>query len=164
MALKYFRNGYNCGEVMLKAFNEAHNLGYPADAYKAATGFGLGLGGSGCVCGSVTGAVMVLGLICGRNKIFESERTVYTAVNELHRRFTEKHKCLCCRALTKNVKWNSAGHKTLCESYVLDAASILEDIIEKTLTGCLPQNGTAKKPKIKKNPLAFVQMIRDKLC
>lgn len=161
LSLRYFRNGLYCSEAILKAFNEAYHLGLPDNFYKIATGFGSGLGESGCTCGAVASGVMILGLIAGRNKAYESERMVYLAVNELHKRFREAHKAICCRVLTKNVKWNSAEHKITCEEYVVNAAKITEDIIRKNLYEFLPQGGGKALP-VKKNPLSLFRRINQK--
>ncbi|MEQ8154130.1 MAG: C-GCAxxG-C-C family protein [Clostridiaceae bacterium] len=160
LSLRYFRNGLYCSEAILRAFNEVYNLGLPDNLYKISTGFGSGLGESGCTCGSVTSGVMVLGLIAGRNKAYESERMVYQAVNELHKRFKEKHKMVCCRVLTKDIEWNSAEHKIKCENYVLDAAKLTDEIINKYLFEFLPQGGGKAIP-AKKNPLALLRRITD---
>ncbi len=158
LSLRYFRNGLYCSEAVLRAFNEVYRLGLEESNYKIATGFGSGLGESGCACGAVTGAVMALGLISGRNKTYESERMVYLAVNELHKRFKEKTKAICCRVLTKNVKWNSAEHKITCENYVIEAARITDEIINSNLYEFLPQGGGKALPQ-KKNPLALFRRI-----
>lgn len=161
LSLRYFRNGLYCSEAVLRAFNEVYQLGMPDNFYKISTGFGSGLGESGCTCGAVTSGVMVLGLIAGRNKAYESERMVYLAVNELHKRFREKYKSVCCRVLTKNVKWNSAEHKLICENYVIEAARITDDIIKNYLYELLPQGGGKSIP-TKKNPLALFRRINKK--
>ncbi len=158
LSLRYFRNGSYCSEAVLRAFNEVYRLGLEESSYKIATGFGSGLGESGCACGAVTGGVMALGLIAGRNKPYESERMVYLAVNELHKRFKEQSKAICCRVLTKNVKWNSAEHKITCENYVIEAARITDEIINSNLYEFLPQGGGKALPQ-KKNPLALFRRI-----
>ena len=158
LSLRYFRNGLYCSEAVLRAFNEVYRLGLEESSYKIATGFGSGLGESGCACGAVTGGVMALGLIAGRNRPYESERMVYLAVNELHKRFKEKTKAICCRVLTKNVKWNSAEHKITCENYVIEAARITDEIINSNLYEFLPQGGGKALPQ-KKNPLALFRRI-----
>lgn len=141
LSVKYFQNGLYCSEAILRGFNEAYNLGYPADKYKIATPFGSGLGESGCACGAVTGAALVLGLVAGRIHNYESERLAFTVTNELHDRFKEKHKAMCCRVLTRNVEWNSAAHKLQCEGLVRDAALIADEIIQSRLSEYLPENG-----------------------
>lgn len=158
LSLRYFRNGLYCSEAVLRAFNEVYRLGLDESLYKIATGFGSGLGESGCTCGAVTGSVMALGLIAGRNKPYESERMVYLAVNELHKRFKEQTKAICCRVLTKKLKWNSAEHKITCENYVIEAARITDEIINSNLYEFLPQGGGKALPQ-KKNPLALFRRI-----
>ena len=135
---EYFKNGLYCSEAILRAFNEVYNLGFPAEFYKISTGFGAGLGESGCSCGSVTGAAMVLSIITGRNVNYESERLAFSLINELHDRFKNKNKAICCRALTRNVVWGAAEHHMLCEDYVVDAALITDEIIKRDLKEFLP--------------------------
>ncbi|MDR1505555.1 MAG: C-GCAxxG-C-C family protein [Treponema sp.] len=131
--MHYFRNGLSCSEATIKALNEYYHLGLPEECHKIATGFGGGMGESGCACGCVTGCVMALSLLAGREKVHESNRMVFLATHELHKRFKEKNKAICCRILTKNVEWSSAEHKKLCEGYVGDAAAFTEDIVQTQL-------------------------------
>lgn len=161
LSLRYFRNGLYCSEAVLRAFNEVYGLGYSAEQYKISTGFGSGLSESGCCCGAVTGCVMVLGLVAGRTKNYESERIVFTATRELHDRFRAQHKALCCRALTRNVKWNSAEHKIQCEKYVLDATRITDELLHTRLAEYLPGDGQ-KTLETKKNPLALFRRLTDR--
>jgi C_GCAxxG_C_C family probable redox protein len=158
LSLRYFRSGFYCSEALLRAFNEVYNLGFDTQYYKIATGFGSGMGKSGCSCGAVTGAVMVLGLIAGRSKNYESENVVYTATRELHDKFRAKHKALCCRVLTKDVVWNSAEHKALCEENILDAAQICGEIIRERLWEYLPEGGS-RQVAVKRTPLALLRSI-----
>lgn len=147
LTLKYFRNGFYCSEAMVRAFNEVYELGLQESVYKMSTGFGSGLGESGCACGAVTGGVSLIGLVAGREKVYESERIAYLAVKKLHDGFRAKHKAMCCRVLTKTVKWNSAEHKKLCEQYVIDAAVLTDDLFNHELKEFLPKAGGKAIPK-----------------
>ena len=151
LSVRYFQNGLYCSEAILRAFNEVYQLGFPPDQYKVSTPFGSGLGESGCSCGAVTGAAMVLGLVCGRTHNYESERVSFTAVNELHDKFRQAHGALCCRVLTRHVEWNSAEHKLQCEELVRDAAEICEDIIQRELKEYLPASGGKRLEEKKKD-------------
>jgi cysteine synthase A len=155
-ALKYFRNGLYCSEAMVKAFGESYDLKAPPDVNRFLTGFGSGLGESGCACGAVTGCVFVLGAAAGRLHNYESERALYTATHKLHDEFKKAHKAMCCRILTKNVAWNSAEHRIQCEKYVLTAADITDAILNKDLREHVTG---AKKPAMKKTPLALFRRI-----
>jgi cysteine synthase len=150
LANEYFRSGLYCSESVLRAFNEVYGLEYPENLYKIATGFGAGLGEAKCACGAVTGAIMVLSLIAGRNLNYKSERLSFTTTNELHNRFKEKNKAMCCRILTKPITWGTAEHKALCEKYVIDSATIIDEIIKRDLAELLPN---LDKPFIEKYAL-----------
>jgi cysteine synthase len=145
LSIKYFRNGLYCSEAILRAFNETYALGLPDGALRIATGFGAGLGESGCTCGAVTGAVMAISLVAGRLKAMESEQLAFQAAKRLHDEFRAGHKALCCRALTKSVAWGSAEHKYLCEKYVIDAAEIADRILRTNLADYLPSRGSERK-------------------
>lgn len=155
LVLRYFQNGLFCSEAVLRGFNEAYNLGLKEDQYKISTAFAGGLGEAGCACGAVTGCIMVISLIVGRNHNYESERVSFTATKKLHDEFKKKHKALCCRILTNNFTWNSADHKLNCEDLVLDAALITEKIINSDLKDYLPGANSKKleeRDKIHRNP------------
>ena len=130
LAVKYYRSGLYCSEAILRAFNEVYGLGLPENAYKISTGFGAGLSKSGCICGTVAAAAMVMGLAAGRNKSYESESIVFLSVNKIHDRFKEEHKALCCRVLTRSVVWGSSGHRKQCERFVYDTAEWTEEILK----------------------------------
>ena len=147
LSLKYFRNGLYCSEAIVKAFNDVYHLGLPESTRKIATGFALGMGEAGCACGAVTGAVAVLGAVAGRTRAYQSEGVAHLAAKQLHDHFKTKHKAICCRVLTRSVEWGSAQHKTLCEQYVIDAATITDEILKAYLLEFLPQGGGKTIPK-----------------
>jgi cysteine synthase len=130
----YFLNGLSCSEAVLRAFNEIYHLGLPENCYKISSGFGAGLGESGCACGAFTGCAMVFGLIAGREKVNESNRMAFLAVNKLHELFKKQFKAACCRILTKDFEWTSAERKAACENYVFTAASLADEIIQTRLS------------------------------
>jgi cysteine synthase A len=133
LSLRYFRNGSYCSESVLRAFNEIYNLDYTGEDYKITTGFAAGFGESGCACGALTGCIMVISLLAGRSRNFESERLAFTLVNQLHELFRAKHNAACCRILTRAFDWNSAERRAQCEEYVVSAAGITEMLIQKNL-------------------------------
>ena len=147
LARDYFNEGLYCSEALLRAFNEVYDLGLPPSAYKIATGFGSGMGETGCACGAVTSCVMVLGLVAGRNHKSESEALVYEGVKNLQEEFRGTFKSTCCRVLTKNIEWGSKAHNAQCENMVAKAAEITQNILETDLKDYLPENGAKKIPK-----------------
>lgn len=147
LTMELYLNGYYCSEALLRAFNEVYKLGFPEDHLKIASGFGSGLGGAGCSCGTITSGTIVLGIIVGRNKKSESEEVIHQASKKLHDRFIERNRVACCRILTRDVVWKSKNHKLKCAKYVQDSAEILEDMLLTDLYQYLPQGGNKAVPR-----------------
>lgn len=142
-----YKGGYYCSEALLRAFNEVYDLGFPEEHLKIASGFGSGLGGAGCSCGTITSGAIVLGIIVGRNKKSESEEIIHQSSKKLHDKFRERNKVACCRILTRGVEWKSKDHILRCSKYVQDTAEILEEILLNDLYQYLPQGGGKAVPK-----------------
>lgn len=72
---QYHKQGYNCAESIIMAYNEEHNTDIPVSL-----GSGMGLGLSvGSICGAVNAASVVIGYLKGRNNASESnEARKYT--------------------------------------------------------------------------------------
>jgi len=63
-AEKYFRKGdYYCSESVLTTINDTLGQEFRPEIVKLASGFPIGVGKSGCLCGAVSGGVMALGSI-----------------------------------------------------------------------------------------------------
>ena len=63
-ANELFRSGFNCSQAIVAVFSEEY--GFPAEtAIRMAYPFGRGMGGCGCTCGALTGAMMVIGMKYG---------------------------------------------------------------------------------------------------
>jgi C_GCAxxG_C_C family probable redox protein len=67
---------------------------------KIATGFCSGLARTGGLCGALTGAIMGLNLLTGRNDPKASSEENYALVSELIDQFVEKFGAINCRDLT----------------------------------------------------------------
>lgn len=133
LSLRYFRNGSYCSEAVLRGFNEVYDLGYSEEDYKITTGFAAGMGETGCACGAVTAGVMVISILTGRSRNYQSERLAFTLTNQLHSYFKAKNNSVCCRVLTRKHDWNSPERRIQCENYVVDAALALDSLIQKHL-------------------------------
>lgn len=102
LARARYKEGFNCAEAVLRAYNEELGLNLSSDAIKIASGFGGGLGHAGCMCGALSGAVMVISLLQGRVGPEENRDPVYGSASEFHNRFREHFGATCCRVLNKN--------------------------------------------------------------
>ena len=64
IARQLFLDGYNCSQAVLCAFEDVTGLDRETAA-KLSSSFGGGMGRMREVCGCVSGALMVLGMVCG---------------------------------------------------------------------------------------------------
>lgn len=94
-----FKQGFNCAESIVKAFNEMCNTDMSPEVIKMATGFGGGLGHAGCMCGALAGSAMVLGILKGRTDTTEDREPAYHLTKDFHDRFEAKYGATCCRSL-----------------------------------------------------------------
>jgi C_GCAxxG_C_C family probable redox protein len=117
LALQYHLSGkFNCCQSVIKGFCDSRNI--ECDQLLSATStFGRGLN-SGCVCGALAGAELVLGLIYSKDVSIARQKS-----SEMHNRFKEKFKATCCRVL----KGKETGR---CSEFVVGAIEILEEIIK----------------------------------
>lgn len=120
-----------CAEAVLTTINRGLGGGLPDDmAVRMASGFAEGLGGSGCLCGAVSGGVLALGLFLGRNGPgFSNRRKINEKTGLLHELFEQKYGATCCRMLTKHVKEGSHEHLMQCAELTGSAAAMAARII-----------------------------------
>ena len=100
MAEKLFLEGYNCAQSVLCAFEDITGIERETAA-KLASSFGGGLGRMREVCGAVSGASMVLGIVEGYYdpKAYDAKKAHYARVQEFAKRFKEHNGSIICREL-----------------------------------------------------------------
>ncbi len=93
-----------CSEAVLATLNQGLGGGLaPHVAQGLTVGMGAGLGGSGCLCGAVNGAVVALGLFlagCDPNRRIP-DKAVRAHTKELTQAFSSNFGATCCRILTR---------------------------------------------------------------
>jgi C_GCAxxG_C_C family probable redox protein len=134
-AENYYRNGdFYCSEAIVKTIKDEFGLTVTDDVIKMASGFPVGMGGSGCTCGAVAGGIMAIGLFFGRTQAKDAKVAKTMALaNELHGIFKERHKNLCCRILTKGMTLGSPEHMEQCISFTGEVAEEAARIISREL-------------------------------
>jgi C_GCAxxG_C_C family probable redox protein len=130
-AEEYYRSGqFYCSEAIVKTINDEFRLGYPDRVVRIASGFPIGIGGAGCACGAVTGGVMAIGMVFGREKGADPLIDRCLALSrELHAHFTRRHGCLCCRTLTHGMVLKSPEHLRQCIAFTGEVAEETAKII-----------------------------------
>ncbi len=128
----YFtKTDYCCAEVMLKSLLEYNNVAHDENDISLASAFGGGIGGCGCVCGAITGAVLAFAFI------FRNEKAPYTKeeiekseasgkklapqknvsavlAKKLYAYFESKYNKTCCKILTEEYKKDRKAKKAYC--------------------------------------------------
>jgi C_GCAxxG_C_C family probable redox protein len=135
IAEEYYRSGqYYCSEAIVKAVNDEFGLGYPEKVVRLASGFPIGIGGAGCSCGAVTGGVMAIGMVFGRDQPKDPRIDRCLCLSrELHNYFASRHGCLCCRSLTHGVILKSPEHIRQCVAFTGEVAEETAKIILREL-------------------------------
>ncbi len=99
-------------------------------AIRMGSGLCHGIGGSGCACGALTGAVMAMGLFLGRSTPgFGNGKKIRLISGKFHNGFKMRFGATCCRVLTKNLKNGSKEHISVCAKYTGWAAGAAAAII-----------------------------------
>ena len=125
-ACEYFNNGYSCSESMIKwAIDEGL---VSEELLPAATSFSGGMG-SGCLCGAVAGAQMIIGSQFGRENKNGNETIARVKAKELIQRFMETHKATCCRVLTRGMEMGSPERKAHCTNMVEHCQKLVEELV-----------------------------------
>lgn len=122
-AIENFKAGYSCSESVVKAAIDEGLV--PSELLPCATSFSGGMG-SGCLCGAVSGAQMVIGYIHGKGKTEKARALAKEFVEE----FKKNHKATCCKVLTTGFDFHSPERKAHCVNMVAAAAEILANILE----------------------------------
>ncbi len=143
LARDYFLKGYNCSQSVVAAFGDV--TGLPEDtALRLSSSFGGGMGRMREVCGAVSGAFMVAGLLFGYTSPDDQneKKEHYARIQEIAERFKEKNNTILCRELLENLNTDRSPipdertkeyyHSRPCLKFVMDAAEILDEMIERT--------------------------------
>ncbi len=140
---KLFREGYNCAQSVFCAF--ADDLGIDFEtALKLSSSFGGGMGRLREVCGAVSAMFMIAGLKYGyttpNNDEIKGEH--YARIQELAKRFKEKHGTIICRELLgldikqddpiPSKRTEQYYKDRPCEGIIRDAAKIISKYISST--------------------------------
>ena len=138
MAYQYHQEGCNCAQSVALAFQDLTGLSRE-QTMAVAGGFGGGVGGSRAeLCGAVSGAVMVLGLL-NPGTGAEGKKRISALSREFRRRFEEdfgKTRCGELLAARPGIseKTRAAGRLGItghCDIMIVTAVEILEQMLSE---------------------------------
>ena len=139
-ARELFRAGYNCSQAVLLAFSDVTGLDERAAAVLSSS-FGGGMGRLREVCGAVSGAFMVAGILWGYSDPtdHEAKKEHYALIQRIAREFKETNGSYICRELLElpngpsdpepEKRTEAYYHRRSCEDYVGIAARVLDAVI-----------------------------------
>jgi len=126
LAVAKHRNGYNCCQAVACVF--ADEVGIDESLlYKMGEGFGGGMGTAQGVCGAISGAAMIAGLVYSDGNTEQAgltkAKTTRTA-GIMQKKFIERAKRLICR----DIKTGNEGKAfTSCADCIRIATEIVEE-------------------------------------
>lgn len=132
-----FAAGYRCAESVLMTVAERSNI--QSDLIpRVATGFCAGISRTQGTCGAVSGAVMALNILYGRNDPSVPIYDSYPPVQEFVHRFTEQFGSTNCMALTDCDLATEEGRKKFldqnmigtCKNFTSEAIRLALSIID----------------------------------
>ena len=136
-----FAAGYNCSQAVFGAFCDVTGVD-EMTAFRLSSSFGGGMGRMREVCGAVSGAFMVLGILYGYAEHEEKAKSEhYALVREFADRFRKENASIICRDLLEQagVPKDTSSEpekrtpeyykKRPCREYVEIAAEILDEMI-----------------------------------
>ena len=126
----YLDSDFYCSEAVIASIKKHIDPSIPEQIIATSSGFPVGIGGSFCVCGAVSGGVIMLGYYFGRTKPKDTKVQKAMALSkELCSFFKEKNKVCCCSVLTKGMKLGSEEHRKQCATFTGDIAMKTAEII-----------------------------------
>ncbi|MBQ2730375.1 MAG: C_GCAxxG_C_C family protein [Clostridia bacterium] len=146
-ARELFKSGYNCAQAVLLAFSDLTGLDERC-ATVLSSSFGGGMGRLREVCGAVSGAFMVAGLLYGPVDPTDhnAKKEHYALIQHIAAEFKKTNGSYICRELLElpsgasdpepEKRTEAYYHRRSCEDYVGIAARVMDGIIaDRALNG-----------------------------
>ena len=120
------RNGYNCCQAVVCTFADETGIDESL-LYKMGEGFGAGMGTTLGVCGAMSGAAMLAGLVHSDGNIEKAGLTkpkTMRIAGIMQKKFTEQAKALICKEIKTG---NNGKALTSCDDCIRIAIRIVEE-------------------------------------
>lgn len=123
LAEKYYTQGYNCAESLVRAGNEYYHLGLDEKAFKMTGAFGGGLQ-VGDICGALSGSACVISSKYIETKAHDSEDLKPLMLNFVRAFQTHFSSRVCSQ-----IKAKFFSKEVHCLNTVTQTAEILEQVL-----------------------------------
>lgn len=127
---EYMRSGFCCSESVLMATIESRMETVDSELPKVATGLCGGVGGSHeDICGALSGAVLAIGLLYGRNQPGVDSQFARDLATEFRRRFIDEFGTSNCGILLEHFGEQDDSDK--CRKLTSTTAGMLSDLLDE---------------------------------
>lgn len=120
LANKYFKKGYNCAQSVILSVSKVLGVRVPVGLVESVSAFRGGIGKSGCLCGALAGATLLIGLLSPKS---EKE------ASEFFRVFKEEFKSSCCRVLRGGMDFKDPRLKKHCAKITAETAGLVVEFL-----------------------------------
>lgn len=128
LAISLHNRKYNCCQSVACAFADEAGID-PQLLFRAAEGFGLGMGCMQCTCGALSGAILLAGLMNSDGDLENpaTKASTYQLCKRLVTAFEQKAGSTVCKEL-KGIETGSVLHS--CPDCIKDGVEIVQEILE----------------------------------
>ncbi len=142
LAEKLFKSGYNCSQALFGAFCDVTGMDFET-AVRVSSSFGGGMGRLREVCGGVTSAFAVAGMLWGYTAPADpvAKKEHYELIRDIASRFESINGTIICRELLKGIAEEKGGDpaertdeyyaKRPCIRHIRECAEIMDRLIEE---------------------------------
>ena len=135
-SIAYFDSGFGCAESVLKAIAEYKGIQSKLIP-RIATGFCGGLARTNGMCGAVTGGVLALNLVLGRDRADQDKEANYEAIQKFMGNFVKRFEDVICPSLIGVDLSTEEGQKAFsdknihprCAGFVGEATRMVLEIV-----------------------------------
>ena len=121
-----------CTEAVVVALNKGLGGGLTQSQSMAiAAPFCAAMGESGCLCGALSGAVIISGVFLAKDVSTRNRKDLRLCARQLHEAFKLSNGSTCCRVLSKKVKHDKNSHFRQCMRLTAEAAEMAARLILK---------------------------------
>ena len=124
-AYELFLSGYNCTQAVIGAFADVIGMDFDT-AVRFASGFGGGMGRLREVCGTFSGAVIVVNALYGYSdpKNVQAKAELYSRIQELAAQFRRDNGSIICKELLRAFQTGRLANTGSKNGRVLQEASL----------------------------------------
>ncbi len=126
-AVEYFLSGNSCSESIVLASIEEGLC--DNSLLSVASPFSGGIG-SGCLCGAVSGSLIVIGHLYGKNNTYGNPPIARELAKSFVDNFKKQFPATCCRVLSRGFDFGSKERKLHCSNMVEFCFNNLQELIK----------------------------------